>query len=187
MLNLFSPKIIIAFVAAIPLLELRASIPLAIFKYGMSSWEALWISVVGSFLPALPILFILEYLEPLLRKIKFLDKLLDKVFEHTRAKSQVIKELELLGLIIFIGIPLPGTGVWTGTFAAYLFGLPKLHACFAALLGTMIAGVIMVFLSAYINLIIKYSLAGIISLLLLIGGWFIYKKYYKKNAKQTNK
>lgn len=185
MLNILSPKVIVTLVAAIPLLELRASIPLAIFKYGMSSWEALWLGVVGSLIPVIPILFLLEHLEPYLRKIKFFDQLLNKVFEHTRAKSQLIKELELIGLILFIGVPLPGTGVWTGTFAAYIFGLPKFQAVFAAFVGTTIAGLLMIFLSAYVSLIIKYSLLGLLSLVSLMLLWFIYK--YFKNAKKRNK
>lgn len=178
-MSFLSPQIIVTLVAVIPLLELRASIPLAIFKYGMSSWEALWLGILGSLIPVIPILFLLEHIEPLLRKIKFLNDLINQVFERTRAKSQIIKELELIGLILFIGIPLPGTGVWTGTFAAYLFGLPKLQAFFAALAGTTIAGIIMIFLSAYIALIIKYSLIGIISLVLLGLGWYAYAKFFK--------
>jgi uncharacterized membrane protein len=183
-MSFLSPQIIVTLVAVIPLLELRASIPLAIFKYGMSSWEALCLGILGSLIPVIPILFLLEHIEPLLRKIKFMSDIIDKVFEHTRAKSQVIKELELLGLILFIGIPLPGTGVWTGTFAAYIFGLPKLQAVFAALAGTTIAGIIMIFLSAYITLIIKYSLLGIISLLLLGSGWYLHTKFFKKWKKK---
>ena len=168
-------------VAAIPVLELRASIPLAMLSYNMPPLQALMYSIVGSLFPVFPVLFLLEYIEPLLRRSKVLASLLDKVFAHTRSKSQMIKELEFIGLVLFIGVPLPGTGVWTGTFAAYLFGMPKWQALIAALLGTTIAGVIMVFLSAYIGLFIKYGLV-ILGLLLVCAVVWQLRTNKKKRA-----
>ncbi len=172
--------LITMFVAAVPILELRASIPLAMLSFKMGAVEALIYSVIGSILPVFPILFLLEYVEPFIRKSKALGSLLDKVFERTRSKSQMIKELEFIGLVLFIGVPLPGTGVWTGTFAAYLFGMKKWQALIAGVLGTTIAGVIMVFLSTYIDLIIKY---GLVILAVIAAGVFLANRGKKKSKK----
>lgn len=163
-------------ISAFPIVELRGAIPIAITIFHMSKLEALAYGIIGSLIPVIPILFALAYLEPILRKVKLFDTLIDKVFERTRAKSQIIKELELIGLILFIGIPLPGTGVWTGTLAAYIFGLNKYLALLAALIGTTMAGIIMVFLSSYIHLIFKYSAFIIIGIIALVIGYKLTRK-----------
>jgi uncharacterized membrane protein len=65
------------------------------------------------------------------------------LFARTRSKSRIIEEFELVGLTIFIAIPFPGTGVWTGTIAAYLLGLPWIPTFICAAIGTAIASLIM--------------------------------------------
>jgi len=165
------PKWVTLLISAFPIVELRGAIPIAIGVYKMAPAHAFTYGVIGSLIPVIPILYLLEFLEPHLRKIDWINTLIDKVFERTRTKSKIIQELELVGLILFIGIPLPGTGVWTGTLAAYIFGLNKGLSLLAALIGTAIAGVIMVFLSSYIHLIIRYFfviLALVITSILLI-------------------
>jgi len=170
------PKVITLIVSAFPIIELRGAIPLAMLKLGLTPWEAFSCGVLGSLIPVFPILYLLQFIEPLLRKIKSLDILIDKVFEKTRSKSKIIQEWEFIGLVLFIGIPLPGTGVWTGTLAAYLFGLSKPFSFIAALIGTALAGTLMVFFSSYIEVIIEYFLyiAGLILLL------YVVKKIRKK-------
>jgi len=99
----------------------------------------LFLSILGSSLPVFPILWGLTYLTGILRRVKILDRFISWLFAHTRSKSKLVEELEAVGLAIFIAIPLPGTGVWTGTVAAYLFGIPWLWAFLAALAGTSLA------------------------------------------------
>ncbi|GBR72578.1 small multidrug export protein [Candidatus Termititenax aidoneus] len=129
--------------SATPLLELRASIPYG-FAVKLPPLAVLLLSVAGSWLPAFFVVFILEYVEPFLRKIKFLNDLLDRVYAKTRAKSEQIQKWEFWGLILFIGVPLPGTGVWTGSLAGYLLGLSRRKIILASLLGTTLAGLAMV-------------------------------------------
>ncbi len=169
-------EVITLLISAVPIVELRGAIPIAIAIFKMPPLTALFYGIIGSLIPVIPILFALEYLEPILRKVSFFNTIIDKVFERTRSKSQMIKELELIGLILFIGIPLPGTGVWTGTLAAYIFGLNKYLALLAALIGTTIAGIIMVFLSSYLHLILKYSALIIIVIIAAAIGYKLLKK-----------
>jgi len=160
------PKIITLIISAIPIIELRGSIPFAILKLNLAPFAAFSYGVAGSLIPVFPILFLLQFAEPILRKSSFFDQLLDKIYDRTRSKSKLIQDWELIGLILFVGIPFPGTGVWTGTLAAYLFGFSKIFSFFAALIGTMLAGVIMTFLSTLfqdnlsviLHLITKYAL-----------------------------
>lgn len=169
-------EVITLLISAVPVVELRGAIPIAIAVFKMSPLAALFYGILGSLIPVIPILFALEYLEPFLRRVSFFNTIINKVFEQTRSKSQIIKELELIGLIIFIGIPLPGTGVWTGTLAAYIFGLNKYLTLLATFIGTAVAGIIMVFLSSYIHLILKYSALIIIVIIAAAVGYKLLKK-----------
>ncbi|MDR1323668.1 MAG: small multi-drug export protein [Candidatus Margulisbacteria bacterium] len=135
--------LIVFALSATPLLELRASIPYG-FLAGLPPMAVFFLSVAGSWLPAFFVVFVLEHVEPLLRKIKFLNDLLDRVYAKTRAKSEQIQKWEFWGLILFIGVPLPGTGVWTGSLAGYLLGLSRRKIILASLLGTALAGLAMV-------------------------------------------
>ena len=89
---------------------------------------------------------ILKFLNPVekwLRKWKFWNHLLDKIFEHTRKKTKKsIEKWESLALIIFVAIPLPVTGAWTGSLAAYLFGLDFKKSLLCIFIGICIAAFI---------------------------------------------
>lgn len=128
--------------AAIPVFEVRASIPLGIAVYRLSPVTTVILSILGSVLPVFPLLWFLNTLTDSLRKIPAFDKFLEWLFTRTRAKSKLIEDLELLGLTLFIAIPLPGTGVWTGTIAAYLLGLRWIPTFFAGLVGTALASIV---------------------------------------------
>ncbi len=109
--------------AMMPISELRGAIPLA-FKYALNPYFAIPLIIFANFIPVPFILLFLQPVEKWLRKWKFWDSLLNKIFEHTRKKTKKsIEKWESLALIIFVAIPLPVTGAWTGSLAAYLFGL----------------------------------------------------------------
>lgn len=70
------------------------------------------------------------------------EKVANWVLERTKARSQIIRRYERIGLIIFVAIPLPFTGAWTGAIAAFLFGMKFHHAFLAILCGLIIAGAV---------------------------------------------
>ena len=78
---------------------------------------------------------------------RFFDWLFDWLFARTRKKTAGIEKYEFFGLTVFVAIPLPVTGAWTGAMAGWLMGLKPVSAFFSILLGVMIAGVIMTVLS----------------------------------------
>ena len=106
----------------------------------------------------LPVPFLLWFLEPVsrfLRRWKVFDRMFDYLFEKARKRAGTkIEKYEALGLTLFVAIPLPVTGAWTGSVAAFLFGIPKKLAFPAIALGVAIAG-------AIITLIMSGTLAGI--------------------------
>ncbi|MFC1560276.1 COG2426 family protein [Candidatus Margulisiibacteriota bacterium] len=132
--------------AAAPIVELRGSIPLGL-GLGIPIFQNYLLGVSGSILPVIPILWFLNTMTKGLRKIGLFDKFFAWLFARTRARSKLVERYEMLGLILFIAVPLPVTGVWTGCVAAYLFGLTWLETFVAATIGTSIAGLIVTLIS----------------------------------------
>ena len=135
-------EIIVLALAATPVFEVRGSIPLGIGVYHLSPLSTVIISIVGSVLPVFPFLWFLKTVVVHLRKLPVFDRFFEWLFARTRAKSKLIQDLQLVGLTLFIAVPLPGTGVWTGIIAAYLFGLRWIPTFIAATIGTTIASLL---------------------------------------------
>ena len=95
----------------------------------------------------LPILLLLGPAERHLRRFRFMDRFFDWLFKRTVSRSEVIKKYESLGLILFVAIPAPMTGAWTGAIAAYLFKLPLRMAVPCIILGILIAGLVVTLVS----------------------------------------
>ncbi|OGC03516.1 hypothetical protein A2276_01215 [candidate division WOR-1 bacterium RIFOXYA12_FULL_43_27] len=138
------PKwLIILITSATPVIEVRGAVPLGIAVLKMPAVEVVILSVIGSLIPVFPILWALNTLIEHFRKVSMLDRFIGWLFERTKRKSKIIDDLKLVGLTLFIGIPFPGTGVWTGCVAAYLLGLKPVPTFIAALIGTIIASLLM--------------------------------------------
>ncbi|MFH1007694.1 MAG: small multi-drug export protein [Candidatus Latescibacterota bacterium] len=133
-------------IAMLPIAELRGAIPWALASAplggGLGWQEAYLYAVIGNFLPVIPMLLLLEPLSSRLRRFRFFDRLFTWLFARTRMRGKLIERYEALGLILFVGIPLPVTGAWTGTVAAFLFGIPPKRALPAILAGILLAGVV---------------------------------------------
>ncbi len=137
------PEPLITFViATLPVSELRGAIPWALSAGGLQWQEAYFYAVLGNFLPVIPLLLLLQPVSLRLRKYSIWDRFFSWLFERTRRRSRVVERFEVLGLILFVAIPLPVTGAWTGTVAAFLFGIRFRHAVPAVLAGILIAGVV---------------------------------------------
>jgi uncharacterized membrane protein len=129
-------------VAASPIAELRAAIPLAILTFDFPWYHALLLSIIGNLLPVPFILLFLDAATHLLSRVPLFKKWLDWLFERTRRRGKIIERYERIGLVLFVAIPFPVTGAWTGSLAAVLFGIGFRQAFFSILLGVLIAGVI---------------------------------------------
>lgn len=135
-------ELIVIITSALPIIEVRGAVPLG-FYLKMDPWTIFWLCAVGSSLPILPVRWFLDTLTERLRKNQKLDRFFEWLFTRTRAKSKIIEDFELIGLTLFVAIPLPGTGAWTGTVAAYLFGFSYWKTFLCCALGTAIATAIM--------------------------------------------
>jgi uncharacterized membrane protein len=132
--------------ATLPIAELRFAIPWALAAApagGGLTWPSafLW-SVIGNFIPVIPILLLLEPVSKFLRRYTLFDRFFTWLFERTRKRGRFIEKYEALGLILFVGIPLPVTGAWTGCVAAFIFGIPLKYAIPCIFMGILLAGVV---------------------------------------------
>ncbi|NQT26858.1 small multi-drug export protein [candidate division KSB1 bacterium] len=130
----------------LPIAELRGAIPWALANPpigGGLSWQTAFLfSVIGNFIPVIPILLLLEPVSNWLRRFSVFDRFFNWLFERTRKRGKMIEKYKALGLILFVGIPLPVTGAWTGSVAAFLFGIPNRFAIPCIVLGILLAGVV---------------------------------------------
>ncbi len=137
-----SSEFIVFLVSMIPLLELRGSILAAGFME--TTFVPTYIApVLGNMLPIPFILIFIEMVFNLMEKVKFLEKIPKKIKEKALSKSEQIEKYGYFGLFLFVAIPLPGTGAWTGALLSVLLGLKKGKSLLAILLGVMTAGLIM--------------------------------------------
>ncbi len=137
-----SKMLVTAFVSMLPILELRAAIPLGV-SLGLNVWTATLISLIGNILPVpFIIIFIKRILNWLSKKSRFMQKLVDKRVEKTLRHKEKLTKGEFIGLMIFVAIPLPGTGAWTGALLAALLDVRLKTAFTSILLGVIIAGIL---------------------------------------------
>lgn len=132
---------IVMIVGALPISELRGAIPLALY-YGMPMGKAFWLSVLGNVSFIAPALFLFEPVSSRLRKFKLWSRFFDWVFERTKKNADTVQKYEALGLAIFVAVPLPMTGAWSGVIAASLFKIRFRYAFIAIAAGVIGAGLI---------------------------------------------
>ncbi|MBD3235960.1 MAG: ligand-binding protein SH3 [Candidatus Eisenbacteria bacterium] len=141
------PKEWVVFVIAMfPIVELRGAIPWALSPAmgpALSWLPAYLIAVVGNLVPIIPILL---YLEPVSLYLRHRSRLADRffgwLFARTRRRGRLVERYGPIGLTLFVAIPLPITGAWTGSVAAFVFGVPLRRALPCVLLGVLISGAI---------------------------------------------
>ena len=145
----FPPEIATILTALTPIGELRVALPIALINYKMSIVPAYFLSVLGNIIPVFLLLLFWRYLAKFLMQYsQICDKFFNWLFERTRKKFEgKYKKWGKLALIIFVAIPLPITGAWTGSLAAWLFDFKYWESIILILLGVMISGLIVTLVS----------------------------------------
>jgi len=163
----WSDDAIIAGISTLPIVELRGAIPVGIGFLAMPWWRAYLVAVVGNMLPIPFILLLLGPVSRVCMKMEVGRRFFEWLFHRTRSKTASIEKYETFGLTVFVAIPLPVTGAWTGAMAAFLLGLGFRHAMVSIFLGVLVAGAIMTVLSVlgWIGAMI----AGVVLLALAAG------------------
>ncbi|MEA1909820.1 MAG: small multi-drug export protein [Patescibacteria group bacterium] len=137
----------------LPVGELRFSIPWAIFEQDLNFWLVMPVAIVGNAIPVLVLYFGLPYITNFLRGMHpLIDKFVAWIFSHTyRRHTKKFDTYGSLALMLFIAIPLPFTGGWTGALAAYLFNIKPKYAVPNLMIGLVISAIIVTTFSLATN------------------------------------
>ncbi len=139
-----------------PALELRLSIPVGLWNkpiqlpflgtvngFGLSFWEVVPLVVATNIFLGVILYVFLDRLVKFFTRISFIERIYSKIVERTQRRvKKYVEKFGAIGLALFIGIPLPGSGVWTGALAAYLFGLDFKKFVLADIAGVTIAAAV---------------------------------------------
>ncbi|NLK21806.1 MAG: small multi-drug export protein [Epulopiscium sp.] len=152
-MDFFPDELMTFFIAAVPVLEQKVAIPYGIIQ-GIGFWEVYLLTLLGAVFPSPFIILFVNKIFKLLRKIPKMHTITHWIEERTMKKSKSIAKYQLLGLFIFVAIPLPGTGVWTGSLAAALLYLEFKRSILVVFLGAMVSGILISFLTYGIGIFI---------------------------------
>ncbi len=140
-------EVIVFIISMIPILELRGALLVAGPLLGVPVSVAVPVSVIGNIIPVPFILLLITPIFQWMKGTKLFRPMVEKLESKAMSKSDQIEKYEFWGLVLFVGIPLPGTGAWTGSLIAALLGIKFKKAFPAVILGILIATVIMCFIS----------------------------------------
>lgn len=158
-LNLLGPHLCILICSMIPIIELRGSIPLGT-ALGLPFWLNFLLSVIGNLLPVPIILLCVKAVLSWMRRcrVKLFNRISEWLYKKAEKNRPKIEKYGFWGLFIFVAIPLPGTGAWTGSLVAALFDFKFGKAFLSVTLGVLTAGVLIT--------LISYGVLGFLSILL---------------------
>ncbi len=149
-----SGELLVFLVSMLPIVELRGAIPLGVF-FDMNPWMLFLICVLGNMLPIPFIIFLARPIVNFFLRTKILRPVGNWLEEKVRKNSHKVKKYEAWGLFIFVAIPLPGTGAWTGSLLAALMDMRLKTAFPSIFLGVIVAGLIMIFGSSVVDFIVS--------------------------------
>lgn len=139
-------EVIVFIISMLPILELRGGL-IASALLGVDFLPGYVCSIIGNILPIPIVLLFLEKIFDLLKKIKFTKNFINKIESKIMSKKGQIEKYGYWGLLLFVGIPLPGTGAWTGSALAVFLHLNKKKSFGVIFLGVVLASIIMSILS----------------------------------------
>jgi len=146
LLDFISRELTVLMIAMMPAVELRGAVPVGV-ALGMSLTEAFVISYLGSLVPVLPLVYLIRPLVKGAKRSRRWSRFGRWLEQRSLRKAQGLHKYKTLGLFLFVAVPLPGTGVWTGSMIAGLLGFPIRTALTAIAAGNLVAGLIVTFLT----------------------------------------
>ncbi len=159
--------------AMIPVAELRAAIPLGLAR-NLPGVEVFWLAVVGNLIPVVPLLFGLPVVIRWMSRYRFCRPVIERLVARARRKEEQVQRYGPWGLLLFVGVPAPGTGVWVGSLVAVLLGITPWRAMAAMAGGVLLAGMLVTLFSlGMLQLAHLYGLETLLALILLAAaGWW---------------
>ena len=165
-----SKTLIVFIVSMLPIVELRGALPVAINVFHIPWYFALPIALVGNILPVPFLLLFLGFVRRVAAKMGVFGNVLEWVLSLAMRRGRLVERYGRIGLMLFVSIPLPVTGAWTGSMVAFLLGLRFRDALLSISLGVLLSGVIVTVLCllGWVGAVI----AGVgLGALIVIGLW----------------
>ena len=142
----FGKEILVFIISLLPILELRGGL-IAAALLGLKPIPSYIISIVGNILPVPFILLLINKILNWMRTSKHFIKIAEWLDKKVEKHKGQIEKYGYLGIVLFVGIPLPGTGAWTGSLIASVLEMDKKKTFLAVLIGVFLASIIMMVLS----------------------------------------
>ena len=131
----------VMFFAMLPVIELRGAIPLGI-SFELNPICIYIFSVIGSTIVGIPIILMFRYVLEYLKSKRYFEKLTNNIENKILKRSKKLKTFSIIGIIFFVGVPLPTTGTWSASAIASIFKMRKKDAILGIFLGNVLAGII---------------------------------------------
>ena len=167
------------FLSMIPVIELRGAIPLGI-AMDLNPIYVYLSCLIGSSIVSIPVVLVFRQVIDYLRHRKYFNIVIRWVDAKIESRAKKLKAASILGLIVFVGVPLPTTGSWSGSALASIFKMRIKDALLGIFIGNAIAGIIMLIVSLHIS---EGSTEMIMSSLLLILAGMSFYIYNKRKQK----
>jgi len=134
-------------ISMVPLIEQRGAIPVGIIAYHINPLTVFLVSLLGSFVPAPFVFLFFNKILGWMKTVKILHKFTDFIEKKVQKGAKKVEKYMEIGLTLFVGIPLPTTGLWTGTAIAAFMGLDFKKSMACVFLGGIISAIIITILS----------------------------------------
>ena len=157
LLSIIPADVVILIISMVPVVELRGAIPIGI-ALGVPWYRVFLLSVIGNLIPVPFILILIDKVLILMKRIRYLDRFALWLEEKAEKNKEKITKYAVFGLLLFVGIPLPGTGAWTGALVASLLHMKKSRAMISIVGGVLLAGALVT--------LISYGVLGFLTFLL---------------------
>lgn len=149
-MDLAKKIIYIMLISAVPLIEQRGAIPFGILYYGLNPFLVMFVSFIGSLMPVPFVLLLFNKIFAWMQRFKFFSKLNSYISGKLDRGQKRIEKYKEIGLMIFVAIPLPTTGLWTGSAVAAFLDMKFKKALLYVILGGMISAVIITAISVFV-------------------------------------
>lgn len=134
------PEFIVFLISALPIFEIRGGVIAGLLWLPLRPWEVLLFGILGNVASITPVLLFLEPLSKAVHTNRLARCCFQWLFARAERKAALINRWGVLGLTLFVAVPLPGTGAWTGSIIAVLLGMRRLPALACCYLGIAVAG-----------------------------------------------
>ena len=168
------------FLSMVPVVELRGAIPLGI-AMKLNPVYIYMVCVIGSSIISVPVVLMFRQVIDYLRHRKYFNKVIRWIDKKIEGRAKKLKAASIIGLIVFVGVPLPTTGSWSGSALASIFKMRVVESLLGIFIGNAIAGAVMLTVSMHVAEGASIELLLVALVTILIGFYLIKNNRSKKN------